>query len=133
MEKETALKIITSGEGNQNVGLLVDQAKAIGTNLARQLTTSQIRNIFGEVRRIEMGWSKDPQGSFRQTVLLRPKLAYLAKKERGKGVEDLQQVLDPCIALIQDAPDEAERKVRFERFVDFFEAILAYHKAGGGN
>ena len=45
-----AHKIIAEGD----IDSLVDSAKQIGQEIARQLTTSQIRNIFGEVRRIEM-------------------------------------------------------------------------------
>ena len=126
-------KLIVVGD----VSLLVDTAKEIGNSLARQLTTSQIRNIFGEVRRIQMNW---PSGAdknkadeaFRSVVLLQPKLAYQARRERGRGVEELQQALNPCIDEIRKAP-EPMRYLYFTRFVDFFEAILAYHKAAGGN
>lgn len=128
-------KIIVDGD----VSLLVDTAKEVGNSLARQLTTSQIRNIFGEVRRIQMNWPADAtkdmekaDEAFRSIVLLQPKLAYQAKRERGRGVEELQMVLDPCIDQIRKAPAD-KRKLYFTRFVDFFEAILAYHKAAGGN
>lgn len=131
-------------EGNPNV--LVDTAKQLGEDLSRQLTTSQIRNIFGEVRRIEMDWPnvrsgqilaeeehKRAQDAYRRVVLLQPKLAYQARRERGRGVQMLQEVLDPCIAEIRKAENDVDRKLYFSRFVDFFEAILAYHKAAGGN
>ena len=116
---------------------LVESAKITGNSIARQLTTSQIRNIFGEVRQIDMKWQstvdKDAaDDAFRRVVLLQPKLAYQAKRERGRGVEDLRLVLDPCIDEIRKAPKD-QRRVYFQRFVDFFEAILAYHKAAGGN
>lgn len=119
-----------------NVDLLVETAKQFGDNNARQLTTSQIRNIFGEVRRIEMNWQSDSgeeadQG-YRQAVLLEPKLAYQARRERGQGVQELESVLRPCLEEIRKAP-APQRRAYFGRFVDFFEAILAYHKAAGGN
>lgn len=127
-----ARKIIAEGD----VDLLVNTAQQIGEAVARQLTTSQIRNIFGEVRRIEMYWRADQpaddETAYRQVVLLQPKLAYQAKRERGRGVEELQGVLSPCIDVIRKARKE-ERRLFFQRFVDFFEAILAYHKAAGGN
>lgn len=123
-----AKKIIVEGD----VNVLVDTAKKVGESVARQLTTSQIRNVFGEVRRIGMNWNQDESGAYRQVVLLKPKLAYQAKRERGFGVAELQSVLEPCIDQIRDAP-VAQRKVYFDRFTDFFEAILAYHKAAGGN
>lgn len=125
-------RIIVEGD----IDLLVNTAKEIGEANARQLTTSQIRNIFGEVRRIEMKWnessSESANAAYRQTVLLQPKLAYQAKRERGRGMEELSTVLTACVDEIRKAP-ESSRKVYFSRFVDFFEAILAYHKAAGGN
>lgn len=128
-------RIISEGD----VSLLVDTAKEVGNSLARQLTTSQIRNIFGEVRRIQMNWPPDAakdkvktDEAFRSVVLLQPKLAYQAKRERGRGVEELQMALDPCIEEIRKAPQD-QRRLYFTRFVDFFESILAYHKAAGGN
>lgn len=133
-------QIISEG----NVGFLVDTAAKVGSNLARQLTTSQIRNIFGEVRRIEALWpaykknqseveQKNARQAYRSAILLRPKLAYQAKRERGRGIEELQDVLDPCLEILQKELDDEKRKLYFDRFVDFFEAILAYHKAAGGN
>ncbi len=129
--RQDARQIIVQGD----VNALVDTAKSVGERLARPLTTSQIRNIFGEVRRIEMDWPPtrtDADEPFRRVVLLQPKLAYQARRERGRGVEELQLVLDPCLEEIRHAPKEA-RRMYFQRFVDFFEAILAYHKAAGGN
>jgi len=111
---------------------LVEWAEKLGRGLARPLTTSQIRGIFGTVRLIEMNWQKEAgkernQRAWRDLLLLKPKLAYQAKKERGGGVEVLARVLVPAI-------DEVENdRANFQRFVDFFEAILAYHKAYGGN
>ncbi|MBI4229136.1 MAG: type III-A CRISPR-associated protein Csm2 [Deltaproteobacteria bacterium] len=85
-----------------------------------RLSTSQIRNIFGEVRKIQMrGY-----GDGRKFKLLEPRLAYVAGKHGGK-VEDLAKVLRKCIVSTNDQDD-------FNVFVDFFEAILAYHKASGG-
>lgn len=125
-----AEKIIAQGD----VETLVDRAKELGKELAAQrLTTSQIRNIFGEVRRIQMNWPASQPGAnepFRHVVLLQPKLAYQAK--RAEVVERLRKELDPCIDEIRKAPKE-KRRLYFQHFVDFFEAILAYHKAAGGN
>ena len=111
--------------------LLVKWAEEIGRGLARQLTTSQIRNVFGTVRQIEMSWTprateKQRKSAARQLILLKPKLVYQARRERGKGVQELASVLIPAIDLV------GEDRQRFQNFVDFFEAILAYHTAAGG-
>jgi CRISPR-associated protein Csm2 len=115
----------------------VKQAEALGKRLvSERLTTNQIRNIFGTVRRIEMNWPEKPESEAdhqrvvkaqRELVLLKPKMAYQAKRERGKGVGTLTDVLTDAIDLVEND------RTRFQHFVDFFEAILAYHKAQGGN
>jgi len=106
--------------------LLVEQAEEIGRALSSTLTKSQIRNIFGAVRQIQMNWTGDAQkaASYRQLLLLKPKLRYQAA--RTKEVKPLADVLDKAIDYVEDD------RVRFGRFVDFFEAILAYHTAYGG-
>ncbi len=106
--------------------LLVDQAKGIGRALSKSLTKSQIRNIFGTVRQIQMNWTGEDQkaASYRQLLMLKPKLRYQAA--RAEAVEPLADVLDKAIDHVGDDP------VRFGRFADFFEAILAYHTAFGG-
>jgi CRISPR-associated protein Csm2 len=58
-------------------------------------------------------------------------MAYQAKRERGKGVQTLTDVLAEAIDLIDI--DQEEAREQFQHFVDFFEAVLAYHKAHGGN
>jgi len=127
VSSEDLRRIIVLGDSRT----LVDRAKEIGDALVRQLTTSQIRNIFGTVRQIQMMWvpqatSQQQQQATRQLLLLKPKLAYQARRERGRGVEVLKSVLSPAIDYIGDDRE------RFQNFVDFFEAILAYHTAAGG-
>jgi CRISPR-associated protein Csm2 len=141
MSEVTAKKIIVDGD----VAELVSISEALGSALSRQLTTSQIRTFFGEVRRIQANWpsyhpnlsESDTQKAawaYRQTILLRPKLAYqVSRGGRTGGIDQLRNVLDPCIEEIQKANTPKEQKLYFDRFVDFFEAILAYHKAAGGN
>lgn len=111
---------------------LVQWADKIGQAIARQVTTSQIRNVFGTARQIQLRWDNDPEGAYRDAVLLRPKLSYFAKRE-GRAMEDLRKILTPALEIMSEAKDAGERQKRFNRFVDFFEAIVAYHKAHGGN
>lgn len=126
---------------------LVQKADKLGEELAKnKLTTSQIRSIFSEVRQIQAQWEMDakqlaaaPEGkdsaqqiAWRRLVLLKPKMAYRAKRS-GKVVQDLVAVLDPAVDQVLMGKDRAEQFANFRRFVDFFEAILAYHKYHGGN
>ncbi len=101
---------------------LVEVAELLGPRLARGgLTTSQIRNIYGMVKQMEMR-GFDPN----EFVLLKPKLAYAAARADTEGARQLKGILTWAIDEVGN--DEA----KFARFVDFFEAILAYHKAAGG-
>ena len=106
--------------------LLVEEAERLGQRLKDgRLSTSQIRNVYGMVKRLEMSEKFDPN----EFVLLKPKLAYAAgtmPRESTNAAHELKDVLSWAI-------DEVNTdKQKFATFVDFFEAILAYHKASGG-
>ena len=118
--------IIVTGDPKK----LVEAAESVGKQLARQLSTNQIRAIFGEVRQIEAEWPLDSEKARRKLILLKPKMAYRARKESGQGVKELVDILDPAVDIVTEKEGEEDR--RFKRFVEFFEAILAYHKAYGG-
>jgi len=110
---------ILAGDGKK----LVDDAEKLGKLLGKakgeggtEMTTSQIRNIFGEVKKMKFDEYK--------IELLRPQLAYTAGRHL-KQVGPLQEVLDEAIKEIDG--DNA----KFARFKDFFEAIEAYHRRCG--
>ncbi len=116
--------------------LLNEEAERIGKALKDDVTTSQVRNVFGVVRALQLRWREDtPAGEaqkvYRQVVLLRPKLAYQAKRANKPGFRELEKILGTAIDEIGKASTDAERYQRFRRFVEFFEAILAYHTAAG--
>lgn len=122
-------KIIVDGDAKT----LVEQASQIGKNLAQEkLSTSQIRAIFGEVRKLQgqLSIQEQNENALRKLYLLKPKMAYRKEKEKGQGVKRLVDILDPALSLVFKDPDKREE--RFEYFVEFFEAILAYHRANGG-
>lgn len=115
----------------------IDFAEEFGNYLVKnRLTTSQIRNIFSEVKRVagEVAKVGKVEGKNKQDFLmLRPKMAYAAQRAGGRGIEDLKKVLDNAHIAVSEVLDEPEKgKEAFGNFVDFFEAILAYHKAAGG-
>jgi CRISPR-associated protein Csm2 len=124
--------IITDPNGAET---LVKVADAFAKDLkGTGLTTAQIRALFGEVRQIEAEWEMESkkQEAYRRLVLLKPKMAYRARKERGQAVRMLVDVLDKALDQVIKS-DPSKRDANFRRFVEFFEAILAYHKAYGGN
>jgi CRISPR-associated protein Csm2 len=139
---EAVLKQILSpvdqAQEEKSAKLTVEWGDKLGAILVyRGLSTSQIRAIFGEVRQIEAKLKiSQLQGAAVETKvwnklrLLIPKMAYRAKKE-GEGVKSLASVFEPAINLVIDGEPQ-KRRERFERFVNFFESILAYHRAYGG-
>ncbi len=98
---------------------LVTAAENLGRKLAKNLKTAQIRRIFSAVKKIQM--SKEFQRN--ELIMLKPKLAYAAA--RNRDVEDLKDALTQAI-------NQVDNHEKFKNFVDFFEAILAYHRAYGG-
>ena len=108
---------------------MVEFAEALGKHLQeKKVTTSQIRNAYGNMKKLEMaGW----QGSRtqREVLLLKPRLAYAAGRQQDRaakeGLEMLRKVMDSAI-------NEVNEEESFKRFCQFFEAIIAYHKAAGG-
>ncbi|MGB4703430.1 MAG: type III-A CRISPR-associated protein Csm2 [Syntrophomonadaceae bacterium] len=101
--------------------LLVNTADNLGRYLAidKRMTTSQIRKIYMDMKKID--FTED--GPYK-TNILRAKLAYAG---RHRQVQDLQEVLDVGLREVGTS------KEKFERFLDFFEAIVAYHRRYGGN
>lgn len=126
--------IITDPNGAETLVRVADQ---LGKQLKDSgLTTSQIRALFGEVRQIEAQWSMggdSRKSAGRRLVLLKPKMAYRARRASGKAVGELVEALDPALDQVIKQRDEKAQDANFKRFVEFFEAILAYHKAYGGN
>jgi CRISPR-associated protein Csm2 len=114
---------------NDRTDRLVDFSETFGGFLADSregITTAQIRNIFGEIKKIEMEWERNPASSWVRLQLLRPKLAYTAKRaEKSKGYA-FKEVLSEAIVKVDGKTEN------FQRLVNLFEAILAYHRAAGG-
>lgn len=121
-DSEKIEKIII--EGNSEVLNLY--AKELGERYAPQdkrekkskLSASQIRNILDDVQRM----SKEEVESG-AVELLRPKLAYIAGKNKESwALQELQGILDKAIGLIKKDWE------RFKNFRNFFEAIVGYHR-----
>ncbi len=101
-------------------------ADGFGNDISR-LSTSQIRNVFGSVKRMEMAG----EVNLPELLLLKPKLAYAARRRNDGDMESLKNEICGAIDAVDAAPP-AERQERFRRFCQGFEAILAYHRAHGG-
>lgn len=92
------------------------------------MTTSQIRNVFGEVKRISSrleNWEEE----YPSFLMLRPKVAYntarAVQRIRDSRMTEFKKVFDEAHAQV-DGPDT------FRRFMMLLEGIIAYHKVSGG-
>jgi CRISPR-associated protein Csm2 len=118
-----------------NIRELVKDASDIGQTLKNGgLKTNQIRKFLDAINRVKarlldesIQAIKDKDEQFKKIevdiVLLKPKLAYAAKRE--SPAEPLKKVLDAAIDKTLSISD-------FDRLVQFVESIIAYHKAAGG-
>ena len=100
------------------------------TLVGNNLTRSQIRGIFTEVRKIEAMWDGNSTLAMRRLNMLKPKLDY--QTARSSSVKVLRDVLIQAIDEVNKAGDDEDRNRRFRVFMDLFEAILAYHRSLGG-
>lgn len=102
----------------------IDYCERYGKELAKnKLTTSQIRNFYGEVMRIKgRGFDREKEA----VLMLRPKLAYASFRKDTKGSEMLNKILQPALKLA------SQNEKAFLNFCQMFEALLAFHKANGG-
>jgi len=94
------------------------------------VSSSQIRNVYGQIKSLEMNIANKPLNSeidalsLRKMQVLIPRLAYAAKREGG-ALKQLSKVFSTSIKMTETVGD-------FMRLSQFFEATLAYHKAYGG-
>jgi CRISPR-associated protein Csm2 len=119
---------------------LVTFAQTTAEQLVKnQLTRGQVRNIFTEVRKIEALWDaesakepdkRDYNKALRRLVMLKPKMDY--QTSRIPQVELLKKVLSDAIDEVVKGGTNKDKDERFKRFMNLFEAILAYHRAKGG-
>ncbi|MCC8186831.1 MAG: type III-A CRISPR-associated protein Csm2 [Bacteroides sp.] len=102
---------------------LIDFAEKAGKYMAKKLSKSKIRSIYGEIKRIQIGKYENHKNSF---YLLRPKVAYaLGRDKENEGLRLFKKIFDEGSRSVSD-------EKTFQNFCDLFEAILAYHKAYGG-
>lgn len=102
---------------------------------AASVSTSQIRNIYGSSKRIEMSLDeKNAPEMYQKLILLKPKMAYANGRfnplRNGRYRIPGFKTLVDCLSYAIDQIDGDYH--RMKNFFNFFEAILAYHKAEGG-
>lgn len=97
------------------------------------LTNSQFRNVYGELKRIQMKGFGESQSEF---LLLKPKVAYAAKRksvrETETGMELFKKIFDKAHVAVLQVADKEQRKQAFKNFCAIMEGLIAYHKYYGG-
>jgi CRISPR-associated protein Csm2 len=115
---------------------LVEEEKIPNTNsfVVLPLTTSQLRKFFGVVKNIQLDFSVHGYNES-DFVMLKPKLAYAVGRVRQKNskcrerrIEDFAEILSSAMDIVNRSKD---RDNAFKNFINFFEAIVAYHKRYG--
>lgn len=96
--------------------------------VAANVSSSFLRNFFGELRRIEAGGFESHRADF---VLLRPKLAYTSaramdRNDKTNAIKAFQELYKLSAANVKDSHG-------FKNLVSIMEAIIAFHKANGGS
>lgn len=103
-----------------------EEVQKLGRNVERKgdMSNSQIRNIYGEIKRIQMIGNFDKaKTSF---YLLKPKLAYaFGRNSSNPGLRLFKKIFDEASQYVID--DKS-----YNNFCNLMEAILAYHRAYGG-
>lgn len=84
-----------------------------------KLSSSFIRNIYGELIRIQVGGFDNHKSAF---YLLRPKVAYAATRSDNKEIAEYYKKLYNKMA------DCVESAAHFDNLVKIAEAVIAYHK-----
>lgn len=118
---------------------LVSYAESVGEYIApfykqdkQCLSKSQIRNVYGEIKRIQFKGISTQAGKT-SFMLLRPKVAYAEGRNRTMGLSLFKKIFDEAWDIMsKQLKDEKSSIVAYDNFCAFIEAILAYHKAYGG-
>ncbi len=117
---EFKTKWISDKVDNEMVTFTEKAGKAMKQN---GLTTSQIRNVYGEIKRIQVAGFEKERTSF---YLLKPKMAYaLGRDNRNLGLKLFKNIFDKCFDFVKD-------EKTYKNFCYLIEALIAYHKSFGG-
>jgi len=104
----------------------IDYCNAMGKELVdNKFTTTQFRNIFGEIKRIKAKGIEN-QNQIQSFLLLKPKVAYAAVRDGKEGSKVFKGEFDKMWDAVFDG--EHPTADRFKNFCDLVEGILAFHK-----
>ncbi|SHK45469.1 type III-A CRISPR-associated protein Csm2 [Rhodothermus profundi] len=94
----------------------------------KNIKTAQLRNVFAHINRMRTRWRHDQdfQKLRRDLVMLKPRLAYAAGRQRE--VREMSEAFRKAINAVLASKDFGEA---LRNFFDLIEAVVAYHKYYG--
>jgi len=103
-------------------------ADVIAEACRKSLKPSQMRRFFDQSRRIQRDLSRDKSWTevAPQVSMLQPLLHYASA--RRVIPRDFLEVMLTSLKKIDVGTNEMEKKENFDKFLEFFQAIVAYHK-----
>ncbi len=107
--------ILSKDKGNYNN--YIDNVEKYIKEKTSSISSSQLRNIFSRVKK-----AQSPEDLW----ILRPKLAYVAGRDTGSNKSEIE--IKELVYLLDKLIQNVDSESKVEQFVDFFEAIIAYHK-----
>ncbi|MCP8309197.1 MAG: type III-A CRISPR-associated protein Csm2 [archaeon] len=90
-------------------------AKDLIKEIREDITTTQLRKVYGEIKRLQREETFDEK----KLYILDPRLAYATARE--KKLNDIYAIFKECLPKIKEKPD-------LNMFTYILEAIVAYHK-----
>ncbi|WP_457751607.1 type III-A CRISPR-associated protein Csm2 [Thermococcus sp.] len=99
--------------------------------VVQRLKTNQVRRILEMARTTELKVRRGGTDIKNDIIRMRYLLAYTVGKATGQSkypIEAFHSVLDPMLKVLMKDPT----KENFERFYDFLQAVVAYHRFFGG-
>lgn len=102
---------------------LIDYAEWFVKEHLKKVKTHQIRRFFDAIKNIKenvKNSGKFGDGERAKLLMLRPQLANASAKQHR-----LNELTNVCTAMIKKVADKED----FDRFANFFESLVAFHKA----
>lgn len=109
------------------IGKWADKVGKDFASLRPELTTTQIRKFFNEIRSLEARVEENFDDNKAIILMVKSKVAYAVGKKTSKTPREFKDFIDACI-------DKIEKEEDFNAFVKFFESVVGYfifYKEGG--
>lgn len=107
---------------------LAKKPKKHDKNGLKDLSTSQLRKFFGELKKIQADYENQRD----KVPLLIPKLAYAVGRDYNSYSKRAKSKVQEFYEEISKGIEVATSKERYDRLVNAVESIVAYHKLHGG-